>query len=165
MPTNKELNDKREEFCIAVTPERKYYKVGDTWIKRSLRPTEWQKHDGYTHVPLFNLERVLNEGACLQFLAANTTIPIPKLYACFEDDGAAYIITEYVQGVSMVELEPDKQEVVAKELETHLQTLAQLKSDTWGFKGMVGRPNASKFAEEQAKQRSACKGSHARTRY
>lgn len=131
-PTNQELNAKREEHCIAVTHERKYYRIGDTWIKRSLRPTEWQKRNGYMHVPLFNLERVLNEGACLRFLAEKTNIPLPKLYACFEDDGAAYISTEYVEGVGMNELDETKREVVAKELQVHLETLSLLKSNVWG---------------------------------
>ena len=58
-PTNEELNAKREEHCIAITHERKYYRVGQTWIKRTLRPSEWQKHNGYMPIPLFNLERVL----------------------------------------------------------------------------------------------------------
>ena len=136
-PTNKELNDRREEFCISVTPERKYFKVGGTWIKRSLRPTEWQKHNGYTHVPLFNLERILNEGACLRFLADNTNIPLPKLYACFEDDSAAYLITEYVEGVGMDGLDTEKQEIVAKELQTHITTMNKLKSNKWGGPGGI----------------------------
>lgn len=139
-PTNQELNAKREEHCITVTPERKYYRVGNTWIKRSLRPTEWQKHNGYMHVPMFNLERVLNEGACLKLVADKTEIPLPKLFACFEDDGAAYLITEYVDGVGMNDLDVKSQSVVAEELQRHMQTLKKLTSDTWGGPGgVVGR--------------------------
>ena len=131
-PTNEELNDKREENCISITPERKYYRVGNTWIKRSLRPTEWQQHQGYMHVPLFNLERILNEGACIRFLAEHTDIPLPKLHACFEDDGAAYLVTEYVDGVGMNELDASQRDIVAKEIRIHLDTLKSLKSNTWG---------------------------------
>lgn len=134
-PTNGELNAKREEHCIAVTHERKYYRVGQTWIKRSLRPTEWQKHDGYMHIPLFNLESVLNEGACLRFLAENTSIPLPRLHACFEDDGAAYLITEYVEGVGMNELDDAKRDVVRRELLVHMETMSKLKSNVWGGPG------------------------------
>lgn len=90
-------------------------------------------------VPLFNLERVLNEGACLQFLATNTNIPLPRFYGCFEDDGAAYLITEYVDGVGMNELDKDKQVIVTKELRTHLETLGKLKSNIWGGPGGVVR--------------------------
>ncbi|KAL2756996.1 hypothetical protein ACRALDRAFT_2018649 [Sodiomyces alcalophilus JCM 7366] len=103
-PTNEELNAKRDEHCIAVTHER-------------LLPSEWQKHNDYMAIPLFNVERVLNEGACLRFLAENTDIPLPQLYARDEDHGAAYLITEYVEGVGMNVLDVAKQETVAKELE------------------------------------------------
>lgn len=131
-PTNQQMNTQREEHCFAVTPERKYYRDGQTFIKRSLKPSEWQKYNGYLHVPLFNPERVLNEGACIRYLAKHTNIPLPKLYACFEDDCAAYLITEYEEGVEMASLDDAQREIVAKELETHLQTLKTLKSNTWG---------------------------------
>ncbi|KAK4223607.1 kinase-like domain-containing protein [Podospora fimiseda] len=134
-PTNAELNAKKEQHCINVTPERKYYRCGNTWIKRSLRPTEWQQHNGYIHVPMLNTQRVLNEGACLKYLAETTDIPLPKLYACFEDDGAACLVTEYVEGVGMNELNEDQQQIVTKELEKHLTTLKTLKSNTWGGPG------------------------------
>ncbi|KAL1893961.1 hypothetical protein Sste5346_006102 [Sporothrix stenoceras] len=129
-PKNHEL--KREKDCFAVTPERKYYRSGDTFIKRNLRPGEWQQHNGYMHVPIFNFERILNEGACLQFVAEHTNVPVPKLLACFEDDGAAYLVTEYVEGVGMDELSAEDQRTVAAELEQHLATLQALTSDTWG---------------------------------
>lgn len=75
---------------------------------------------------------MLNEGACLRYLAENTTIPLPKLHACFEDDGAAYLITEHVQGITMGDLDAEKQQIVAKELQGHMDTLATLKSNKWG---------------------------------
>ncbi|CAI6098740.1 unnamed protein product [Clonostachys chloroleuca] len=139
-PTNSELNAKREEHCFAVTSDRKYYRVGGTFIKRSLRPSEWQKHNGYMYVPRFGTERILNEGACLQFLAANTNIPLPKLYACIEDDGAAYLITKYIEGVNMNDLDSEKKEIVAKELQGHMETLKELKSNVWGGPGGVVLP-------------------------
>lgn len=83
------------------------------------------------HVPLFNMERVLNEGACLLFLA-DTGIPLPKLLGCFEDDGAAYLVTEYVDGAGMNDLDAESQAVVAEELQRHVFTLKNLTSDTWG---------------------------------
>lgn len=86
-------------------------------------------------IPLFNLERVLNEGAAIKFLSDNTDIPLPKLYACFEDDNAAYIITEYVEGVSMNELDAEKQDIIAQELRVHMETLQKLKSNIWGGVG------------------------------
>jgi hypothetical protein len=131
-PTNQELNEKREKHCISITPERKYYRYGSTWIKRSLRPTEWQKHNGFMYVPLFNMERVLNEGACLKFLAENTDIPLPRLYACFEDDGTGCLVTEYVEGIGMNELSSEDQKVVAHELQRHMETMKKLTSENWG---------------------------------
>jgi hypothetical protein len=83
--TNQMLNARREESCVGVTTERKYFRVGQTWIKRSLRPSEWQINPfaGTLVVPRFGLERILNEAAAMQFIAEKTNIPIPKLYACF----------------------------------------------------------------------------------
>lgn len=139
-PTNSELNERREKNCIAISHERKYFRVGNTWVKRSLRPHEWQKQNGYMHVPLFNMERILNEGACLLFLA-QTGIPLPKSLACFEDDGAAYLVTEYVDGVGMDDLDAESQAVVTEELQRHILTLKKLTSDTWGGPdNMVPKP-------------------------
>jgi hypothetical protein len=150
-PTNQELNEKREKNCVTVTVERKYYKVGNTWIKRSLRPSEWQKQNGFMHVPLFNTERILNEGECLEFLAKHTDIPLPRLIACFEDDSAAYLITEYVDGVGMNELDADGQAAVAAELQRHMQTLKGLTSDTWGGpSGVVKTKAFQKYWRTQA---------------
>ncbi|KAI6350864.1 hypothetical protein MCOR25_010327 [Pyricularia grisea] len=130
--TNSELIANREKDCIAITHERKYYRCDNTWVKRSLRESEWQTHNGHTHVPRFNKERVLNEGACLKYLSEKTDIPLPKLYATFEDDGVAYLITEYVNGVGMNDLTTEQQKVVVQELEKHLKTLKKLTSPQWG---------------------------------
>ena len=83
---------------------------------------------------------MLNEGACLQFLAENTDIPVPKLYACFEDDSAAYLIVENVEGAGLRELTDEQRKIVAVELEKHIRTYQSLKSDTWGGPG--GRVSA-----------------------
>ncbi|KAJ4865676.1 phosphotransferase enzyme family domain-containing protein [Trichoderma breve] len=106
-PTNSELNERREKNCIAISHERKYFRVGNTWVKRGLRPHEWQKQN-------------------------ETGIPLPKLLGCFEDDGAAYLVTEYVEGVGMNDLDTERQAVVTKELQCHILTLKRLTSDTWG---------------------------------
>ncbi|EEQ35074.1 conserved hypothetical protein [Microsporum canis CBS 113480] len=123
--TNQMLNARREENCIAVTLERKYYRVGQTWVKRSLRPSEWQinPYAGTLVVPRFGKERIRNEAASMKFIAENTDIPVPKLYCCFEDDEAVYLVTQYVEG---------KRKVVEKELELHLESMKKLKSRFWG---------------------------------
>ncbi|KAK4070005.1 hypothetical protein Purlil1_13597 [Purpureocillium lilacinum] len=132
--TNQMLNAKREANCVGLTTERKYFKVDHTWIKRSLRPAEWQINPftGTVVVPRFGTERILNEAAAIQFIAEKTSIPVPKLYACFQDDEAAYLVMEYVDGVTMNELNSDERRIVERELEGHLETLRTLKSDSWG---------------------------------
>jgi serine/threonine protein kinase len=132
--TNQMLNSRREENCISITPERKYYKVGQTWVKRSLRPTEWQTNPftGTLVIPRFGKERLRNEAASMAFIAEHTNIPIPKLHCCFEDDEAVYLIMEYIEGVGMNELEEEKRKFVEKELEVYLEVLKEMKSKFWG---------------------------------
>ncbi|KAI6443470.1 hypothetical protein MCOR15_011223 [Pyricularia oryzae] len=102
-PTWWMLNERREEGCISITTERKYFKVGNIFIKRCLRPLEWQLH------PV--------EG---------------RFIGHFEDDGAVYLITEFVEGIAMSELPENQRKEVEVEVEAHLQTLKQLKSSQWG---------------------------------
>ncbi|EZF25601.1 hypothetical protein H112_02171 [Trichophyton rubrum D6] len=89
--TNQMLNDRKEKDCIGIIHERKYYRSGVSFIKRSLRPKEWQ------------------------LLKENSTIPIPHLYCCFEDDDAVYLVMEYVEGVSMDRLTEDQKARVENE--------------------------------------------------
>lgn len=132
--TNQMLNSRREEKCIAVTLERKYYRDGPTWVKRSLRPKEWQlnPYTGTLVVPRSGNERVFNEAASLRFIAEHTDIPVPKLHCCFEDGEAVYLVMEYIEGVGMNELEENKRKVVEKELEVYLESMKKLKSKVWG---------------------------------
>jgi hypothetical protein len=54
----------------------------------------------------------------------------PKALACFEDDGAAYLVTEYVEGVGINNLDGvEGQRVVSTELEGHMQAMKKLTSD------------------------------------
>lgn len=98
--TNRTLNDQREPKCIAISPKRKYYRDGHTFVKRSLRTTEWQISParGVINVPRQGRERMLNEAAAMRYIATNTNIPIPKLYCYFEDDGAVYLVMEFIEG-------------------------------------------------------------------
>ncbi|KAK5996906.1 hypothetical protein PT974_02253 [Cladobotryum mycophilum] len=132
--TNQMLAAKKEKDCTAITLERKYFENSKSFIKRSLRPSEWQLHPmtGAYVVPRFGMERILNEGAALQFIANNTNITVPKVYACFEDDQAAYLVTELIEGVQMATLGPEERKVVEAELEGYIKTLRRLKSSEWG---------------------------------
>ena len=52
MVRNKELNDCREPGCWAVLADKKYYHVGISCIKRTLRSHEWQSTiDGTLAIP------------------------------------------------------------------------------------------------------------------
>ena len=61
-----------------------------------------------------------------------TNIPVPAVHCGFEDDGAYYLITEYIEGVGMNELTEDQREKVSIEVEQHLSTLHALTSDRMG---------------------------------
>ncbi len=132
--TNQMLNARREPHCSAITPERKYYEVDGSFVKRSLRPHEWQHSlvRGMLYIPRRGTERLLNEAAALRHVAAHTDVPVPTLRAAFQDDEAVYIVTDYVNGVTMAELAVEERAKVAVEVERHLETLRSLTSDTWG---------------------------------
>ncbi|KAI6855374.1 kinase-like protein [Hortaea werneckii] len=132
--TNKIANQRREEDCIAITSERKYYHAGASFIKRSLRPSEWQVSPvkGTIHVPRQNNERLLNEAATLRFVRQHTSIPVPTVHCCFEDDQAIILVTEYVEGVGMNDLSLSQRRIVQVELESHIQELHNLRSSVLG---------------------------------
>lgn len=139
--TSQMLEARREKDCIAITVERKYFHVDNSFVKRSLRPSEWQLNPvhGNVCVPRFGNERLLNEAASMEFIAKNTNIPVPKLLSCFEDDNAVYLVTEHIEGVAMSKLSEEQRKVVEEELAGHLETLRSLKSDVWGGpSGIVG---------------------------
>ncbi|KAM3522941.1 hypothetical protein NHJ13051_005401 [Beauveria bassiana] len=79
--TNAMLNAKREKDCIKITTERKYFHADGSFVKRSLRPHEWQHSpfQGFLCIPRLGNERLLNEAATLRFIAKNTDIPVPRV--------------------------------------------------------------------------------------
>ncbi|KAJ4319930.1 hypothetical protein N0V84_006113 [Fusarium piperis] len=118
----------QEEGCIATTFERKYYHRESAFIKRSLRPNEFRTGYRGLHVPRLGKERIMNEAESLRFIKQHTDIPVPAVYCHFEDDGAYYLITEYIEGVSMSELPEGQKAVVHEELESQRAKLKALKS-------------------------------------
>ncbi|KAI0429904.1 hypothetical protein F5Y09DRAFT_309098 [Xylaria sp. FL1042] len=137
MVRNKELNDCREPGCWAVLADKKYYHVGISCIKRTLRSHEWQSTiDGTLAIPPTTYpQRWKTDAAILVYLREKTNVPLPRLQSVFEDDGAFYHSTEYVDGVIMSELTEEKKQVVTKELLQHVATLQSLRSDTPGVPG------------------------------
>ena len=154
--TNRSLNDRREPKCIAVSPERKYYRDGNTFVKRSLRTTEWQINPvrGVIHVPRQGRERVLNEASAMRYIADNTNIPIPKLHCDFEDDGAVYLVMEYVEGNTMDQLSADPRKLVQLELDRHNETLHGLKSRIVGGKRTIRSCSTASSRHPQESPRS-----------
>ncbi|TLS21338.1 uncharacterized protein PpBr36_10369 [Pyricularia pennisetigena] len=88
--------------------------------------------EGRVIIPRFGKERLQNEANSLRFISEKTNIPVPKFIGHFEDDGAVYLITEFVEGIAMSELPENQRKEVEVEVEAHLQTLKQLKSSQWG---------------------------------
>lgn len=121
-----------EEGCFATTFERKYYHRGNTFIKRNLRPAEYRTGYRGLYVPRLAKERLKNEAESLRFIRNATDIPVPNVLCDFEDDGAFYLITEYVEGVAMSDLPEEKKAIVCEELHKHLATLHALKSERLG---------------------------------
>lgn len=118
---------------IRVTAEREYYRRGHFFIKRSLRPSEFKTTiTGTIHIPRLGKEWIQNEAASLQFIQRVSNIPVPTLYGAFDLDDSFVIITEYVDGVNMSDLSEDEKQVVQMEINQHLRTLWEIKSNTIG---------------------------------
>ncbi|GJN79658.1 protein kinase-like protein [Purpureocillium lilacinum] len=140
MVTNQELNSRREPGCTVILADKKYFHVGNWFMKRTLRPHEWQSPPHGAAIiaspPTTYPQRWKTDAAILDFLRQNTDIPLPRAQCTFEDDGAFYFQSEYVEGVSMKELErQEDKEVVMRELEGHVVTLRRLRSDMPGVPG------------------------------
>lgn len=95
--------------------DQKYFHVGNSCIKRTLRRHEWSSSSASP--PSTFPQRWKNDAAILQYLAARTNIPLSPLY---EDDSAFYHCTESVDGVIMDSLSEEEKTVVTKELPQHV---------------------------------------------
>ncbi|KAK4125625.1 kinase-like protein [Parathielavia appendiculata] len=122
-----------EEGCLATSTDRKYYRRGNAFIKRCLRPREFLHlgHQG-VHIPRLRKESLKNEADTLRFISRHTEIPVPLLFCDFEDDDAYYLITQYVEGVNMADLPDHQKDVVIAELEGYLAQLKTLTSNRMG---------------------------------
>lgn len=121
-----------EGNCLGRTWERAYYKCGDRFLKRSLRPQEFKAGELGLHVPRLGKEKLMNEAASLRFIAENTNIPVPAFCDEFEDNGAYCLVTRYVDGVKMTELSLEEKKTVIQEIEVHLASLRRLQAATIG---------------------------------
>ncbi|KAH0592758.1 hypothetical protein MHUMG1_09403 [Metarhizium humberi] len=137
MVTNQELNDRREPGCTVVLADKKYFHVGNWFMKRTLREHEWQSVFGTILIvpPRTYPQRWKNDAAILRFLRKETDIPLPPAECTFEDDRAFYFQSQYIDGIRMEKLAQQDKEVVMKEIERHVTTLQALRSDLPGVPG------------------------------
>jgi serine/threonine protein kinase len=132
-PSSSDPQSESDKDWSVQTAERAYYQRDNVFIKRSLRPSEFKTTmKGTTHVPRLGKEKLQNEAASLRFIRRATNLPVPTVYGAFEVDGSYFLITEYIDGVSMRELPEVQKKVVREEIDQHLATLQGLKSNKLG---------------------------------
>lgn len=86
-----------------------------------------------------------SEVEAMQYLALQTDIPIPRLYATHTMDNRIYIEMAYIPGTCLDwawhELTPEQKDALAVDLESHMASLRQLKPQTEGLVGSAfGNP-------------------------
>lgn len=121
-------SDNEEIGWVGTTFERKYYQIGDSFVKRTLRPREYRTGGHGLYVPPLGNLRLMNEAESLQLVADHTDVPVPRVFSSFLDDGAYYLVTEFVEGVLMAHLNEAQKAVVCIELERHRETLRTMRA-------------------------------------
>ncbi|KAJ5140467.1 hypothetical protein N7448_003875 [Penicillium atrosanguineum] len=132
---------KPAEEWPARPAERAYYQRDNVFMKRSLRPSEFITNlEGTVHIPRRAKELLQNEAASLRFVR-NAGIPVPTVYGAFEVNDSFFLITEYIERISMRDLTDDQKEVVRAEIDQHLAMLRGLRScELGGPSGIVLPP-------------------------
>lgn len=127
MTTNKELNNKKENECLYITFEKKYYKNKKCFIKRNLKKKELQVNlKGNIIEPQYVIERLKNEVKSIEYIRNNTDIPVPEIYCSFTDGELFYVIMEYIEGITMDEINKNQRKVVMKELNKYIEEMNNL---------------------------------------
>ena len=85
--------------------DRIYHQINSIFLKRQCRPHEQvMNFRGGVAQGLFNWERLGNERDALEFIAKNTTIPVPRVLELSEEEGARYLTMKAVKGEPMLDL-------------------------------------------------------------
>lgn len=131
------LDHHKEPGVWHVFPDRKIYHLDKLFFKRTLRRHEWTDlGDDFLVQPTATMpQRYRTDAAVQKYVREHTNIPLPTMTTCFEDDGAMCLAMEFLPGVQMDDLPKEDRQVVAAELEQHLETLKALRSDTPGVPG------------------------------
>lgn len=122
-----------------TTRQASHYFTSKTKIKRE--PSKEEMGDDMYGNPVvipYITDRIKIEAANLAFIAANTTIPVPKLLRVWEEHGVWFIKTSLVQGaVELKCVDEDKLETAVAAVEEQLQAdiLPQLKCLRRSFMG------------------------------
>ena len=96
MVSNQDINKHREPGCTAITIDKKYYEVGNSFIKRTLRQHEWIIPPTTNWTPPASLpQRWKTDAAILLYLKEHTNIPLPRLQHTFEDDVREEFLGDY----------------------------------------------------------------------
>jgi len=129
------------------TTERDYTLTADTFTKRELRRNEWFTNiKGKIVVPPFSRERMRNEYVTLDFIASNTTIPVPKVLEYIVQDDAATLVLERIDGETLDSFKGVEKDIAFENAlvfleETVLPQLRQLRSSKpGGLTGVVVPP-------------------------
>lgn len=120
--------------------ERRYVLRGAYFIKSELGEEQLVvRNDGRVVRPFWPRERLLNEYATLRFVAANTTIPVPRHWL-YMADGLMHLATERIAHARPLQELPAEQTAAAREaVEQQIQrsVLPQLRSLRRNFIGSV----------------------------
>jgi len=143
----------KDEGCLGVSPERKYYSFDSVFIKRTLEPHEFMYSLRYNElvVPYIIKERMMNDAAAIEFVRQNTSIPLPKVLVAFHDNGRYYLVQERVPGVQLARLNDEADRlVVMKELEGYIDVMHGLKSKRMGgVSGLICLPDRVSWRERR----------------
>ncbi|KAK2796445.1 hypothetical protein FQN50_009556 [Emmonsiellopsis sp. PD_5] len=129
------------------TADRVYTYSPTSFTKRELRPDERKVNRfGKTIILPWTTERLQNEYDALRFIAANTTIPVPKVVKFGKVWGAYQLEMELVQGKTLDRIQENREEAL-RNTEYFITTsvlpqLRGLKSSAIGSLGGVVIPPA-----------------------
>jgi hypothetical protein len=74
------------------THEREYRIYKNSFLKRSLSPSEYKlDFRGQPHAPIANEAWLKNEAACLQFINSETNIPVPDILDTYNKADSFYL--------------------------------------------------------------------------
>lgn len=111
------------ERCLIIHPE--------TVVKRELKENELRRTSAVDVIyPYWRKERLLNEAATLEFIASNTSIPVPRC-TLYTKDGLLHLETERLtNGILLEEVNEDNKIAAIAAVEDQMQStiLPQLRS-------------------------------------